>query len=73
MAAPTLSEHTIAQLNKAIRCHLNMEQDLNTVYAAVNDQRYEGAIAPRLAAALLTSVQMQQALIVALVNALAEE
>ena len=73
MAAKTLSERTISQLAKALKGRELMEKDLVAVYAAVNDERYEGAIAPRIAAALLTSVQMQQALIVALVNALAEE
>ena len=73
MAAKTLSERTIAQLDKALKAHASMQKDLAVVYAAVNDRRYEGAIAPRLAAALLTSIQMQQALIVALVDGLAEE
>ncbi len=73
MAAKTLSERTISQLDKALKAHAAMQKDLAVVYAAVNDQPTGGALAPRLAAALLTSIQMQQALIVGLVNVLAEE
>ena len=73
MAAKTLSEHTIAQLDKALKSHVEMNKDLGVVYKVCNDEPTKGAIAPRLAAALLTSVQIEQALIVALVHALAEE
>ena len=73
MSAKTLSERTIAQLDKALKSHVEMRKDLGVVYKVCNDELTKGAIAPRLAAALLTSVQMQQALIVGLVNVLAEE
>jgi hypothetical protein len=68
-----LSERTIAQLDKALKYHREMEGVLQDVRKAVNDEPYTGLIQQILAAAALSSLQLQESLIVALVSALAEE
>jgi hypothetical protein len=73
MAREAIYERTVAQLDRALKAHQAMQTDLAVVYGVVNDLPVKSPIAPRLAACLLTSIQLQQALIVALVNVLTEE